>query len=684
MSLSIVSSIKLDEEKKIQESLFEAIDKNENIIFSSGAGSGKTYALIESLKYIINKHGLRLKEHNQNIICITYTNVATEEVKERLGNSDLVKVSTIHERIWELIKDYQKELVEIHQAKLVEEIKLLKDKLINDEKFVKYQGLTEAQKTSFTELMISKKDIFYKSHDEKAKAFKSVFEDFLIGYPDIVKNVANFKSLVGIIYKLENYTSCLGYIVSNKKGYNRVVYNAAYNIDRLHWMRISHDTLLEYGLNIIKKYKPLQQIIIDKYPYFLIDEYQDTNMQVIEIMSLLSSHSADIKHDFFIGYFGDPAQNIYDTGVGKSIKEIHPNLKNINKSFNRRSTKEVIDVINTIRNDEIKQESIYDDSCGGSVKFYTGNKDDSDSFIDNYISKWNISSENKLHCFVLTNKSVAAYSGFSNVYSFFANTKKYKVGLGYKQLNTELLSDDESKLSEIPILLFRIIEFRNKLRQIETPVQEIINSDIYGDMDVESLRKFIALLKEIDGTTLGEFINAIKQTYDETDNVKYQLLIDKMFDFEGFPLKSFVTYMIECLYSNIKDEELEQTETTIDDFLNINLKEFNLWYKYILREVDSEIVYHTYHGTKGLEYDNVIILMENAFGTNRNYFNSYFMELVSKREVPEDYIEKFEQTKNLLYVACSRAIKNLRVLYLDDISDFKDGVEEIFSKVENE
>ncbi len=680
MMLSRISPIKRIEEIKIQEEVFDSIDQNEHILFSSGAGSGKTYALIESLKYIINKHGLRLNEHNQNIICITYTNVATENVKEQLGNSDLVKVSTIHVRVWELIKDYQKELVVIHQTKLVKEIKLLENKLINDEKFAKYHALAQDQKISFAELMISKKDIFYKSHDDKAKAFKNIFEGFLITYPDIVNNVSNFKSLVGTIYKLENYRSCLANIDSKKNGYNKVVYNAVYNIDRLHWMRISHDTLLEYGLNIIKKYKPLQQIIIDKYPYFLIDEYQDTDKQVIEIMSLLSKYSGDIKHEFFVGYFGDPAQNIYDTGVGKGIKKLHPNLKNINKPFNRRSTKEVIDVINAIRNDAIKQVSIYDDSSGGSVKFYTGDRDEIRIFINRYISKWNITLENKLHCFVLTNKSVAAYNGFSNVYSFFSNTKKYKVG--YKQLNTELLSDDKSKLGEIPILFFRIIEFRNKLRQIETPVQEIMSLDIYGDMDIGSLRKFIDILKDIDGSTLSEFINAIKQTYDETDNVKYKTLINKMFDFEGFPSKSVVTYMIEYLYPNIKDEELEQTETIIDEFLSINLSEFNLWYKYILREVDSEIVYHTYHGTKGLEYDNVIILMENAFGINKKYFNSYFMELIKNRDVPEEYIEKFEQTKNLLYVACSRTIKNLRVLYLDNISEFKAGVEKIFSKVE--
>jgi len=680
MSLSIVSPEKEFEEKSIQNDIIDSIDRNENIIFSSGAGAGKTYALIESLKYIINKYGSRLKKHNQRVVCITYTNVATEEVKERLGNSDLVKVSTIHERIWELIKDYQNELVAIHQAKINDEIELLKSKITIDEKYIKYQELSDDKKKSFRELMISKKDLFYKSLDKKAKEFRNIFEYDLATYPDISKNLGNFKSLVNLIYKLENYSSCLKDICSKKKGYNEVIYNAAYNIDRLHWMRISHDTLLEYGLKIIEKHKLLQQIIIDKYPYFLIDEYQDTDKQVVEIMSLLSSCSANINHNLFIGYFGDPAQNIYDGGVGKNIKELHPNLKNINKRFNRRSTKEVIDVINEIRNDEISQVSIFDDSNGGSVKFYTGERDKIKRFTHQYFSKWNITLENKLHCFVLTNKSVAEYSGFSNIYSFFSNTKKYKVG--YKQLNTELLSDDKSKLGEIPVLLIRIIEFRNKLLQNNTPVQDILSKSIYGDMDVGLLRSFIDLLKRIEGDTLKELIKSIKDIYHNEENRKYKSLIRNLFDFEGFPSKSIVSYMIECLFPNIKDEDIEQTETVIDNFLNIDLKEFNLWYKYILRETEKKIVYSTYHGTKGLEFDNVVILMENAFGRNKNYFNNYFLELDNNREVPKEYAKEFEQTKNLLYVACSRAIKNLRILYLDDTSNFNAGVEKIFFNVE--
>lgn len=675
MSLSIISTEKKTIEQNIQKEIFASIDQNENIIFSAGAGAGKTYALIESLKYIIKKYEQRLKSHNQKIICITYTNVATEKVKEQLGNSDLVKTSTIHERVWELIKNYQKELVEIHQDKLKGEIELVKADLISKDKFKRYQELSESQKISFSELMISQKELFYKSHDEKAKDFQAIFESHLNDYPNILKNQSHFKSLVNTIYKLTNYLVCLKEI--EKNNYTKINYNATYNVDRLHWMRISHDTLLEYGLKIIQKHKLLQQIIIDRYPYFLIDEYQDTSEQVIKIMSLLSKHSLEINHPFFVGYFGDSAQNIYDSGIGKNINKIHVNLKKINKQFNRRSNKEIITLINNIRNDEIKQESIYDDCEGGSVNFYTGCKDETESFLNKYIDEWEISLKNKLHCFVLTNKSVAGYSGFSNIYTFFGNTKKYKIG--HKQLTTEVLSEEVSKLGEIPALLIRIIAFRNKLFEDTTAIQEILNKSIYEDMGIKSLRNIINTLKKSNGKTLMEFVNSLKNLYNESSEKKHKLLISNLFDFEGFPSKSLVSHMTESLFPNIKNNAIEQTEKLITDFLSIDLTEFDLWYKYILREVNNKVVYHTYHGTKGLEYDNVIVLMENAFARDKNYFSSYFLELTSSNETSSE----FEQKQNLLYVACSRAIKNLRVLYLDDISEFKEGIKKMFLEVEN-
>ena len=68
--------------------------------------------------------------------------MATNEIKERIGNSSLVKVSTIHERIWDLIKDYQKELVQIHQEKVSN--KLIETQAALSTKYQKFQSLDEA------------------------------------------------------------------------------------------------------------------------------------------------------------------------------------------------------------------------------------------------------------------------------------------------------------------------------------------------------------------------------------------------------------------------------------------------------------------------------------------------------------------------------------------------------------
>ena len=94
MELCGISERNQQIEREIMEKLFACIDTNESTVFNSGAGAGKTYALIECLKYIVNKYGKSLNDHNQHVICITYTNVAVNHIKEKLGNSDIVKVST--------------------------------------------------------------------------------------------------------------------------------------------------------------------------------------------------------------------------------------------------------------------------------------------------------------------------------------------------------------------------------------------------------------------------------------------------------------------------------------------------------------------------------------------------------------------------------------------------------------
>ncbi|WP_274364850.1 UvrD-helicase domain-containing protein [Paenibacillus thermotolerans] len=680
MVFTKISPSNSEKEQKSINEIFNYIDKSESIIFNSGAGAGKTYALIESLKYVIRNYNKNLKKHNQQIICITYTNVATREVKERLGNSDLVLISTIHERIWSFIKNYQKQLVEIHKEKLEEEITSLEQKIKSDDEYVKYRELDEKQKDNFKKIMFENNELFYQNYSVKAAEFKKTFQTILSDFSNILNNVGHFKKIVSTIYKLDKYRKSYENIISKKPGYSSVEYNSIYNSDQLEKMRISHDTLLDYGLRIIERYDLLKQIIIDKYPFIFIDEYQDTDEKVVQIMSYLENYAEKINRKNFIGYFGDTAQNIYDDGVGSKITEIHTGLVPIYKEYNRRSTKEVIEVINEIRNDNIKQISIYDDCEGGSVKFYSGTSSDVRDFIEIYVDKWNVTLKNQLHCLVLTNKTVAEYTGFSNIYEGFKETNKYK-GANYNQLNTELLSNDLSKLGEVPKLIFNIVKLHNCLLN-NTPVIDISPKEsLFDEMSFIGLRVLINSLKQINGKTLGEYIASISAIYAEDNDKYYKKLIDWTFGFENVSCKLFKNYLAEKLFYNMSNEDIDHANATINKLLEISIDEYELWYKFIIEKQSEKVIYHTYHGTKGREFENVIIIMENAFGKSSNYFNFFFENIHSPDGLNNKDKQNFEKIKNLLYVSCSRAIKNLRILYIDDTTNFESGIRKIFAQI---
>jgi len=782
MSLSEISPVSKVEEEAVQTLINSCIDKDESLVFNAGAGAGKTYALTESLKYIIKEHGGRLMQHNQKIMCITYTNVATNEIKERLGSSDLVKVSTIHERLWALIKDYQKELVKIHAEKIQEELDRLQFDLNDNEnekdakQFKAYRELPEASKSDFKVVMIAQKREFYKYYDKSAMEFKSALERHVGAYSILLTNVANFKKTVSTMYRIENYHECLRQIEAGNLKYCAVRYEDKFNNDVLHKMVISHDTLLNYALKIVKTYYLLRRVILDSYPYILIDEYQDTNRSVVEMMKLIEDHAKIIQRKLFIGYFGDTAQNIYEDGVGGDLISVHPGLKLINKQLNRRSHSEVIDVINKIRNDDIKQKSIYDDCAGGSVKFYTGTDENKHQFIEKYRKKWNINPDNKLHCLVLLNKFVAEFNGFQKIYRCFADSDYYKVN--YDRVNNELLSNDLSKLGNVPNLFYRILQFTDSLNNPRTSIGNLIDKNIYSRMTFCKMKELFVLLKTLSGVSLGEYARDIFDKYSSSGNHYYKQVIQKLISLERYSYHDFTNYLLDELFLNIgsgklndfklklaelfeedlfskvdkiegevfrlklnefldseffscvdtqevnefksrlhsifeeqkltslsledknllktridksfedeiylviNEDEIETAKAKLEELLNIELGQWFLWYEFINDDQMADTVYHTYHGTKGAEYDNVIIIMENDFGRmNKDKFSSFFKHYEDADSLCEEDRIKFNNTKNLLYVSCSRAIKYLRILYLDDVSEFKNGIENIFGKI---
>lgn len=684
-----ISLESLEKERLTQEQIYASIDGNEKIVFNAGAGAGKTYALVESLRYILERHSGRLQKNNQKVICVTYTNVAVNEIKERLGNSSLVRVSTIHELLWELIKRYQAQLLIIHKKNLNDKLdKVRLERKSDAQAFKAYNALSEDLQKKFVKFMVENRDRYY-NNNSNAGEVRAAFSKDLNPYVNILKNIGNFKKLVSNIYKEKDFLECLEKIDNGEKKYTRINYDSKRNRDSLHKMRISHDTLLEYACKIICEYSTLKQIIIDCYPYILVDEYQDTNPQVIKIMQMLDDYSFEIDHDIFIGYFGDDVQNIYDDGVGGHLSSLHPGLREINKEFNRRSTIEVINTINKIRSDKIEQRSIYDNFGDGSVKFYqlsSGNKDEAVSaFIERYQTKWNIGEEHKLHCLVLTNKVLSELAGFKNIYRMLSQTPYYKVN--YNQLNTELLSSQTEKLGVVPLCLYNILNLKALIGEGDTSIIQLIDKKTVSTLSFTSLSESIHTLQNIAGKTLREVILSIFSIYDDTSIRSIEpvrAIINRFLDIEELSFKGINAFLLENLNPNLDYDEKDQlldAQGQIDNFLDIDIAEWGRWFGYITKKENTSTLFHTYHGTKGLEFENVLIFMENDFGRERNKFPRYFENIMVKDSLSGEDWEQYSKTKNLFYVSCSRAIKNLRILYLDDVTSFQDGIKSIFSEV---
>ena len=668
------------ENKRVEDAIFteiaSCIDDSKNFVFDAGAGSGKTYSLVQSLKYILSKHASKLKIHNQLIRCITYTNIAAKEIKERLGNTELVKVSTIHDFLWDEIEIYQDELVSIHKEYLANQI-IKYEKELETEKWADfYREICD--KSVFKELLYENEELYYKNKNKNAADFRSGMSCFDSTY---LRNISNFKQVADNILKIRKYNLTIENITKKVKNakvdYTKVTYNSQISYDRLASMQFSHDTLIKYSLQLICKYETLQKIISDKYPYILVDEYQDTSPEVVEILKILSEYAST---DVLIGYYGDRKQKIYNNGVGDDLIALHRNLKVIKKEYNRRSARKIINVGNLIRNDDLKQKTIYNNCPNGQVNFYIGQN--IDNFINFFHNEWSITQKNSLDCLFLKNEDIADRAGFKEIYDFFKNSPYYKSGVNYTYLREHILSKEPEKLGKIQSFLYYLIDFKNKLNNPDTLIPKLINKNVLKELSMEELKNLILNLKNIQGDTFKTYSSSFfRMLLSENSNVK-RALIPFIKEEKINSDERLCTYLLDELFSNYTDDDKSSENISqIEDFLNLDISYFNNWYNYVSDKSSEDIKYHTYHGTKGDEFDNELIIMENDFGrSNKNFFGDLIRNLSKSSE--ED-TPKVKEARNLLYVAVTRAKYNLAILYtgiLDE--DQKHQLTNIFGEID--
>jgi len=158
------------------EQIFQHISKGDNFLLSGGAGSGKTYSLVQVLQRIYATNP------KADVACITYTNVAVNEIKERAPFQNL-KASTIHDFLWDTIQSFQNDL----KKSLVELIK---------NETLKYPGKSEVTGDLFKDMNIEYREWVNLekgeiSHDEVIAVSEYMFGQYPL-LSDIVKDKFDF------------------------------------------------------------------------------------------------------------------------------------------------------------------------------------------------------------------------------------------------------------------------------------------------------------------------------------------------------------------------------------------------------------------------------------------------------------------------------------------------------------
>lgn len=313
-----------DEEKFIDE--YNNLNKEQqlvvdtihtNLITLSPAGTGKTKAMALRSTNII-----RSGYDPTEILCLTFTNKACKEIKDRIidivGKEGLaITVKTFHSFCFEIIKNEAKRNTDISV-----------DFLIFDE---------EDCKEIIQEILKTKKDVYpIQTFIEEIKAYSINYShgDYEIIVKDYFKEYE--RKYLSKIAKVENKNALLDYL--KEKGdkivaeYNKVLYER-HGLDFTDLIINTHKLLKNE--QILNRWK-------SKFSFIQVDEVQDTSILEYKIISKIAGNSN-------ISFFGDINQTIYEWRGSKPFEILekfkieHGPIKEIFFQTNYRSTKNLIE-----------------------------------------------------------------------------------------------------------------------------------------------------------------------------------------------------------------------------------------------------------------------------------------------------------------------------------------------------
>lgn len=584
------------------------------LLILAGAGSGKTRVLTHRIAYLIKEK----RVSPANILAITFTNKAAQEMKDRveslLGYVGDIWVSTFHSACVRILR---------------RDI----EKIGYDKNFVIYD--TQDQKSLVSDC-IKELDLNEKQYTPKGMLSAiSKAKDKMVS-PDE--------------YLLE-----FGNDYRNKK---------VADVYRLYQKKLKKDNALDFDdiiIKIIELFKKDEEILRyyqDRFRYIMVDEYQDTNRPQYEFVNLLAKRYRNLC------VVGDDDQSIYGWR-GADIKNIldfekdYPEAKVIKLEQNYRSTQIILDAANNVIDNNIKRKK---------KQLWTDNKDGEKIVV------CEVQNEREEANFIIDRiKDLIAngkkYSDFAILYRTNAQSRIFEEACMMNDIPYKLVGAlrfyDRKEIKDIiaylrllvnpydDVSLKRIINVPKRgigestVSALEQYAREHDTSMYFAIPDVE--------LKGRARKVLDNFKKFIDDLTNQLDFMTITEVIDHILEKTGYmdELKEDDTKESESRIENINEfigAAREFMETSEDKSLESFLSGITL-----VSDIDTagdigeSVVLMTLHSAKGLEFPVVFMagMEEGIFPSSMSFIDEH----------------ELEEERRLCYVGITRAKERLFMTY---------------------
>ena len=591
---------------------YEAVINTEGpSLVIAGAGSGKTKVLTHKISYLINEKNVK----PWNILAITFTNKAANEMKQRIENlvggqaTDDMWIGTFHSICVRILRKFI-------------------DRIGFDSSFIIFDA---SDQKSLVKQCLKELNI-----DDK------IFTD-----RGVLSEISNAKN---------EMLTPVQYAVKANGEYRKETIAKVYSLYQSKLKQnnsIDFDDIINYTIQILTENPDILEYYSEKFRYVLVDEYQDTNKAQFTLITLLSAKHGNIT------VVGDNDQGIYsfrgaDISNILNFEKDFPGTKIIKLEQNYRSTKPILDAANAVikHNPKKYEKNLWTENKEGNMpKLHVAkNEYDEASYIVEQIEH-------------LRREEYFKYSDFTILYRTNAQSRAiedilrreniaYRIIGGQKFYERKEIKDTISYLRLIQnpadnLSLQRIINEpkrgigKTSLEKIE----EIANTNGISMYEVIKKAETFGLNKVF--LNSREFVNIIEEMHAKKDDMLISELIKETLNKTGYTkaLELENTAQAEARIENIEEFltvamefEKEMSENSLAEFLESITLTSDVDG---MDENEDSVTLMTLHSAKGLEFPVVFLV-----GMEEGLFPSY-------RSIGEE--KELQEERRLAYVGITRA-----------------------------